>query len=76
MEELLSATSAQTAGQGLPDWVIDRAAAYMIRRYGRVALSRAASRRRVLLREGDAVAATHWTRVAEAIADRQKKSRD
>ena len=52
----------------LPGWVIDRAAVYMMHRYGAAALKRAASRRRFLLRTGDELAADHWKRVAAAIA--------
>jgi hypothetical protein len=72
MDELLSDTSARPAEEALPEWVIDRAADYMLRRYGRAALNRAASRHRILRRQGDDLAATHWMRVAEAIAERRR----
>ena len=72
MDELLSATSARLAEDALPEWVIDRAADYMLRRYGRAALNRAASRHRILRRQGDDLAVTHWMRVAEAIAERRR----
>ena len=52
----------------LPGWVVDRAAEYMVRRYGIAALKRAAARQRFLLRIGDDGAAAHWMRVGEAIA--------
>jgi hypothetical protein len=79
MGELLSTTSAQPVDDGLPEWVIDRAAEYMVRRYGRAALNRAASRQRILRRQGDDLAAAHWMRVAEAIAaigNRQRTMQD
>lgn len=68
MDNSNSATLAPTSEQILPAWIVDRAAAYMMRRYGTAALRRAASRRRFLLRAGDDLAAAHWMRVAEAIA--------
>jgi hypothetical protein len=59
---------APTADGVLPGWVVDRAAEYMVRRYGVAALKRAAARQRFLLGIGDDRAAAHWMRVAEAIA--------
>lgn len=59
---------APTADGVLPGWVVDRAAEYMVRRYGGGALKRAAARQRFLLRTGDDRAAAQWMRVAEAIA--------
>jgi hypothetical protein len=79
MDDLLSTTSTRPADDALPEWVIARAAEYMVRRYGRAALNRAASRHRVLRRQGDDLAAIHWMRVAEAIAalaNRQRKMHD
>jgi hypothetical protein len=52
----------------LPEWVIDRAAAYMMRRYGQAALKRADSRHRFLREQGQDQAADHWMKVAETIA--------
>lgn len=51
----------------LPGWIIERAAAYMLHRYGRAARMRAAARHRALLDLGDHRTAAHWLRVTAAI---------
>jgi hypothetical protein len=68
MEKSTVTAPAPIATEPLPEWVVDRAADYMRRRYGEAALKRAAARRRFLSRIGDDQAAAHWMRVAEAIA--------
>jgi hypothetical protein len=51
----------------LPGWVIERAATYMLRRYGSAATVRALARHRTLLDEGRQEAAADWLRVTEEI---------
>jgi hypothetical protein len=51
----------------LPAWIIERAAAYMLRRYGRAAMMRAAARHRLLLDQGEHAVAADWLRVTEEI---------
>ena len=68
MGEVLPGGPAGTADCVLPKWVIDRAAAYMMRRYGHAALKRADSRHRFLRQQGQDQAADHWMKVAETIA--------
>jgi hypothetical protein len=67
MDQALSPEPVRTSSQEVPAWVIDRAAAYMMRRYGKVAMRRAVSRRRFLSQHGEAEAAVLWSRVADAI---------
>ena len=67
MDYSLSPELVRTGGQTLPGWVIDRAADYMVRRYGRSAMRRARSRQKFLSEHGEAEAAALWARVADAI---------
>ena len=54
----------------LPGWIIERAAAYMLRRYGRAAMMRATARHRILVDRGEHGIAADWLRVAEEIERR------
>ena len=67
MEHSLSPEFVQTGDQTLPGWVIDRAADYMTRRYGRSAMRRARARQKFLSEHGEAEAAALWAKVADAI---------
>lgn len=63
MNDLLPDQSSGT----LPGWVIERAATYMLRRYGSSARTRALERHHTLLDEGLPQAAADWLRVSEEI---------
>lgn len=58
---------AEPVSESLPGWIIARAAAYMLRRYGSAAGLRAAARHRLLLDRGEHEAAADWQRVSEEI---------
>lgn len=70
MTELLgeALALARATSTNLPDWVVDRAAEYMVRRYGAEAYTRATARHTFLRENGYEEAADHWIKVAEAIA--------
>jgi hypothetical protein len=67
MDQSLSPELVRTDGPALPGWVINRAADYMVRRYGRSALRRARSRQKFLFEHGEPEAAALWAMVADAI---------
>ena len=59
----------------LPEWVLFRAAHFMLRRYGTLAHARAIARHQFLLRIGDRQGADDWIRVANAIANLSRSKR-
>jgi hypothetical protein len=78
MDQSLSPELVRTGNQALPGWVIDRAADYMVRRYGRSAMRRARSRQKFLFEHGELEAAALWAMVADAIrvTSQLSKARD
>jgi hypothetical protein len=74
MTELTAEASVGATSTGLPDWVVTRAAAYMVRRYGAEAHTRATARHTFLRENGHEEAAGHWVKVAEAVATLLKRS--
>jgi hypothetical protein len=66
MTDLLS----DHVSDSLPRWIIERAAIYMLSRYGRTAMMRATARHRELLDQGEHKAAADWLRVSEEIERR------
>lgn len=67
MDQSLLPELVRTGSPTLPGWVIDRAADYMMRRYGRSAMRRARSRQKFLSEHGEPEAAALWAMVADAI---------
>jgi len=68
MSEAASEAPARTGPGDLPEWIIARAADYMVRCYGRMAYDRAVARQQFLGKQGYSEAADHWIKVAEAIS--------
>jgi hypothetical protein len=76
MAERRGAAPVRATSTGLPDWVVTRAAAYMVRCYGVEAHARATARHTFLRDNGYEEAAGHWIEVAAAVATLLKSGDD